>query len=232
MVAPMLKYSLRHLMILGLIGTGIAALFFLCTLFFCSFTEDPAWCFWWPHFSLPDVIAFIRSSGNLGIFASIGIMIIHSFVPFPAEFLAIANGMVYGSFWGTIITWVGAMSGAFLAFALTRKLGQPFVRKMVPKKKAQTVDQWVARHGVETLFISRFIPVISFNLVNYAAGLTKISWMTFAWTTGAGILPMTILMVVMGDQIHTLPWSVWILLFLGGFLLLLFFHLFRRKQMP
>jgi len=219
-------------MIFFLIGTGIAAVFFLCTFLLCSVTEEPTWCLWWPHLPLPDVIAFIRSSGNLGILASIGLMIIHSFVPFPAELLAIANGMVYGPFWGTIITWVGAMMGAFLAFGLTRTFGQPFVRKMVSKKKAQTVDRWVARHGVETLFISRFIPVISFNLINYAAGLTKISWGTFAWTTGVGILPMTILMVVMGDQIHTLPWAVWILLFLGGFLLLLLLHRLRHRQTP
>jgi uncharacterized membrane protein YdjX (TVP38/TMEM64 family) len=159
-------------------------------------------------------------------------MVIHSFVPFPAELLAIANGMVFGAFWGTMITWVGAMSGAFLAFGLTRNFGRPFVRKMVPKKKLQMVDRWVARHGVETLFFSRFMPVISFNLINYGAGLTKISWGTFAWTTGVGILPMTILMVVMGDQIHVLPWSVWILLLLGGFLLLLLFHRFLHKQAP
>ncbi len=231
-MAPMRKYLLKYLMMLVLIGIGIAAVFLFCTFLLCSFTEEAAWCFWWPHFSLPEAIAFIRSSGNLGILASIGLMIIHSFVPFPAELLAIANGMVYGSFWGTIITWVGAMSGAFLAFALTRRFGQPFVRKMVSNKKAQTVDQWVARHGVETLFLSRFIPVISFNLVNYAAGLTKISWGTFAWTTGVGILPMTILMVVMGNQIHTLPWSVWILLLLGGFLLLLLLRRLRHRQTP
>jgi uncharacterized membrane protein YdjX (TVP38/TMEM64 family) len=67
------------------------------------------------------------------------------------------------------------------------------------------MNNWVAHPGAGTLFISRLIPVNSFNLVNYAAGLAKIPWTTFAWTTGVGILPMTIFMVVMGDQIHTLP---------------------------
>ena len=33
---------------------------------------------------------------------------------------------------------------------------------------------------------SRFLPVISFNLINYAAGLTAISWWTFSWATGIG----------------------------------------------
>lgn len=44
----------------------------------------------------------------------------YTFLPFPAEFVAIANGMVHGAFWGTVITWAGAMLGAFLSFGLTR----------------------------------------------------------------------------------------------------------------
>ena len=50
----------------------------------------------------------IRSWGAWGVLASIGLMVFHSFVPFPAELLAIANGMVYGPLWGTVITWTGA----------------------------------------------------------------------------------------------------------------------------
>jgi hypothetical protein len=53
---------------------------------------------------------------------------------------------------------------------------------------------------------ARFFPLISFNLINYGAGMTKISWWTFAWTTGIGILPITIIMVIMGDNFNVLPW--------------------------
>ncbi|MEE8392980.1 MAG: redoxin family protein, partial [Rhodospirillales bacterium] len=45
--------------------------------------------------------------GAWGVGASIGIMVLHSFVPFPAELVAFANGMIYGPFWGTVITWTG-----------------------------------------------------------------------------------------------------------------------------
>jgi membrane protein DedA with SNARE-associated domain len=39
-------------------------------------------------------------------------------------------------------------------------------------------------------------------LINYGAGLTKISWWTFTWTTGVGILPITIIMVTMGNNFN------------------------------
>ena len=95
----------------------------------------------------------IRSWGAWGVAGSIGLMVLHSFVPFPAEILAIANGMVYGPFWGTVVTWVGAMLGAFLAFGLARRLGRPFVRAVVPAPRWQAVDSWSRRHGGGTLLI-------------------------------------------------------------------------------
>ena len=183
-------------------------------------------------FSAKAIENTIQSWGAWGVLASIGLMILHSFVPFPAEFLAIANGMVYGPLWGTVITWSGAMLGGFLAFGLARALGRPFVAMMVARKDWTVLDEWAAIRGGRLVLISRFIPVIAFNLVNYAAGLTRISWWTFAWATGIGILPMTTLMVVMGDRIETLAWQMWLLVGAGALVLWFAFrHHFRPRQM-
>ena len=139
-------------------------------------------------------------------------MVLHSFVPFPAELLAIVNGMIYGPIWGTAITWIGAMLGAFTAFGLARTLGQRFVHQFVDGEKRTKRGRLGCKPRSRGVAFSRFIPVISFNLINYAAGLTKISLWHFAWTTGVGILPLTTLMVVMGSQFETLPWQLWLLL--------------------
>ncbi len=179
--------------------------------------------------SVQTIEESIQSMGAWGVFGSIGLMILHSFIPFPAEFLAIANGMVYGPVWGTVITWVGAMLGAFLAFGLARALGRPFVAKMVARKDGHLLDEWAVKRGAHLVLISRFIPVIAFNLVNYAAGLTRISWWTFAWATGIGILPITTLMAVMGDRIETLAWEMWLLVGVGGSIL---WFVFRHKFRP
>lgn len=155
--------------------------------------------------------ALIRGWGPFGVAAAIGLMIAHSFVPLPAEFIALAIGMVYGPLWGIVITWAGAMLGAFVAFALARALGRPFVERMVARRHWARLDRQVAAEGWRVLLVSRLVPVIAFNLINYAAGLTAVSWRTFAWTTGLGILPMTVLMVVMGDSLDDLTWLLWAL---------------------
>ncbi|MDH3391803.1 MAG: VTT domain-containing protein [Desulfobulbaceae bacterium] len=74
------------------------------------------------------------------------------------------------------------------------------------------IDAWSQEEGATALLVARLIPVISFNVVNYAAGLTKVSLWTFSWTTGIGILPMTILMVMLGDSVIKIPVWAWFML--------------------
>jgi uncharacterized membrane protein YdjX (TVP38/TMEM64 family) len=174
---------------------------------------------WDQSLTIENFVSTIRSWGALGVLASIGLMVIHSFIPFPAELLACANGMIYGAIWGTVITWTGAMLGATVAFGLARKLGRPFVERMVARKNYRVLDDWANINGWQIILVSRFIPVIAFNLINYAAGLTRISWGQFIWTTGVGILPLTMLMVVMGDNIDSLGWTSWLILLAGGMIL-------------
>lgn len=208
----------RYTVALSVIGASIAAVI-LGTLLAVGLTEESFWYKWWPHLSIPEIVSLIRSSGPWGVVASILVMVAHSFVPFPAELVAIANGMVYGPLWGTVVTWTGAMLGAFLAFGLARRLGRPFVRRVLSARHNRRLDAWTHSYAGGALLFSRFIPVIAFNLINYAAGLMNVSWWTFAWTTGLGILPLTSLMVVMGDNIDALPWYLWVLLLTGGLVL-------------
>ncbi|MGH2394389.1 MAG: TVP38/TMEM64 family protein, partial [Candidatus Limnocylindria bacterium] len=119
--------------------------------------------------SVAGVERTIQSWGMWGIAGSILLMVLHSFVPFPAEIVAMANGMLYGPLWGTLITWTGAMLGAWMAFGLARWLGRPFVRSVVAEQHREALDRWALRQGGGALLLSRFVPVISFNLINYAA---------------------------------------------------------------
>jgi len=170
----------------------------------------------------------ILSWGAWGVGGSLLLMVLHSFVPFPAEFVAMANGMLYGPIWGTLITWTGAMLGAYLAFGLARWLGRPFVRTVVAPRHHRAIDRWAERQGGGVLLFSRFVPVISFNLINYAAGLTRVTWWSFTWTMALGILPMTVLMVAMGDQMRKPTMTDWLLLVAAGSLILAVVLVARR----
>lgn len=152
----------------------------------------------------------IRSWGAWGVAGSIALMVAHSFLPFPSEIVALANGMVYGPVWGAAITWVGAMLGASAAFGLVRALGRPLLMKRLSPRSERALEHWSIRQGGPSLLAARLIPVIAFNLINYAAALTHISWWTFLWATGLGILPLTILLAVLGDNVLDMSAWVWL----------------------
>lgn len=183
------------------------------------------------NISIEDTEELIRSWGAWGVAGSIGLMVAHSFLPFPSEIVALANGMVYGPLWGSVITWVGAMLGAISAFALARLLGRPFVHRVLSEHQRRHLSAWSQDSGAQTLLIGRLIPWIAFNLLNYGAALTDISWWTFVWVTGIGILPLTILLNVFGDSVLGMTaWSWGWLLF--GALALTAWGLVRRRLRP
>jgi uncharacterized membrane protein YdjX (TVP38/TMEM64 family) len=120
--------------------------------------------------------------------------------------------MIWGPVWGTAITWIGAMLGAAFAFGVVRWLGRPVLRRLLSAGQWQRLDGWSTRQGGAALLVSRLIPLIAFNLINYAAALAGISWWTFLWATGLGILPLTILLAILGDRMIELPLWAWLLL--------------------
>jgi len=180
------------------------------------------WWFWPMELSIggkntiESMVEQIRSWGPWAALGSIVLMVVHSFLPFPSEIITLANGMVFGPYWGSAITWVGAMLGAISTFGLVRLLGRPFVYRMLSETQMCRLSEWSSKRGGMALLIGRLIPVIAFNLLNYSAALTDISWWTFIWATGLGILPLTILLNAFGDSILTMKAWNWVWLLLGA----------------
>ncbi|HYE01396.1 MAG TPA: TVP38/TMEM64 family protein [Alphaproteobacteria bacterium] len=209
-------------LLIVLIGGALAFALFAWATGGHDFSEDAL--------SVAALEQVIESWGMWAVLAAILLMVLHSFVPFPAEALAVANGMLWGPVWGTVITWTGAMFGAWAAFGLARLAGRPLVDRLLAERQRARLDAWTARQGAAALLTARFIPVIAFNLINYAAGLSAVSWWTFTWTTALGILPLTAAMVVFGDRLHALPLWAWAALGLGGLAAWALYLLRRRGR--
>jgi uncharacterized membrane protein YdjX (TVP38/TMEM64 family) len=144
--------------------------------------------------------------------ALIGLMVLHTLVPLPAELLAVVAGMTLGPVWGSLTIWSGAMLGAALGFYLARTLGRPFLQHLVTLRR---LEVWLSRlqdMDVMYLLAVRLLPIISFNLINYTLGLSPIGWWRFCWTTSIGIIPVTILAVVFGAYLQ----QGWMLVLTAG----------------
>lgn len=144
--------------------------------------------------------------------ASVLLMIIHTFLPFPAEILIAANGALFGFWIGLVISWVGAMASACLPFGIARTLGGGRTTRLIPRATLAWVDALVTRGDWTVALVARFIPLFPFSLFNFALGRTPLTWRTFLWTTGVGVLPAIAAPVAAGYGAAgapiLLPWAL------------------------
>lgn len=155
-------------------------------------------------------------------------MVLHTLVPLPAEILAFVAGMTLGPLWGFLTIWVGAMLGAYLGFFLARVFGRSFVQRLAAHQRLQRLQPWIQRSDIPFLLAVRLFPIFSFNLINYALGLTTITWWRFTWTTAVGIVPITVLVVVFGAHLH--DWRVLLLVTVAAVLICLGGYVVLRRH--
>ncbi|MGJ5619083.1 TVP38/TMEM64 family protein [Sulfitobacter sp. MF3-043] len=119
--------------------------------------------------------------------------------PIPSAPIALAAGAAYGHTLGTIYIVIGAEFGALIAFGLARFLGRDVLARWV----GGTLDTgWLGSQNVLTftVFASRLMPFISFDVVSYAAGLSRLYFWRFGVATLAGIIPASFVLAHLGNE--------------------------------
>ena len=164
--------------------------------------------------NLDQVIKLIRSWGVAAPLMSVLLMITQAIVaPIPAFLITAANGMVFGSFWGALISWIGALIGALTSFYIARLFKKVALRKIVRNQKtAQFIIHAGEKRGFYVILLSRLLPFISFDIISYMAGLSGISLWAFILGTALGMLPATIVYTFIGHEIPAMEKNFPILL--------------------
>jgi len=136
--------------------------------------------------------------------------------PIPSAPIAMAAGAAYGHLWGTVQVVIGAELGALIAFGLARILGQDVLRRIF----GDQVDAGLLGSQTAltvTVFASRLLPFVSFDMISYAAGLSRLHAWRFALATLAGIVPASFLLAHFGGEAVSgdLGRATWAVLGLG-----------------
>lgn len=133
--------------------------------------------------------------------------------PIPTVPITIACGLILGPVAGFALAWASALTGAAASFWLARLAGRPLVERLA----GQPIAFYPGRSERMLFWIvlgCRLVPVISFALVSYGAGLTPMTARAFLLATGVGMIPMTALFIAVGAAATVDPlWAA-----LGGLL--------------
>jgi uncharacterized membrane protein YdjX (TVP38/TMEM64 family) len=147
---------------------------------------------------LPGVVARIE---RLGPAAPIAFVVIYACAVaalFPASVLTIAAGAVFGLVQGAALAFCGAVAGSTAAFLLARYAFHDAVaRRLASMPRFDAVERAVSAEGRRIVFFLRLSPLVPFNLLNYALGLTTVSLADYAMAS-AGMIPATLVYAYAG----------------------------------
>ncbi len=93
------------------------------------------------------------------------------------------------------------MVGAAVCFFLARLFGRPLVERLVGETSLEFADSFFKRYGKHAVFLARLIPVVSFDVISYASGLTAMGFWEFFIATGLGQLPATLVYSYLGESL-------------------------------
>jgi uncharacterized membrane protein YdjX (TVP38/TMEM64 family) len=121
----------------------------------------------------------------------LGIHIIASLIFFPRTVLAVAAGVMFGAWAGTLWAALGSAVGAVAGFLLARYVNGGLI-DLESLQRLGPLLLRAERGGWRAVAVLRLIPVIPHTLTNYALGLTRLPLAAYAFGSLVGQLPMAI----------------------------------------
>jgi uncharacterized membrane protein YdjX (TVP38/TMEM64 family) len=122
----------------------------------------------------------ILSFGFWAPLISAFLMVAQSVVLFlPAFPIFVVNALVFGPFYGLLLSWSSAVMGSMACFSIAKTLGRPAVKRLVRKDHLETADRALKKYEKYVILLFGFVPVVSFDVISYAAGLTLLAYWEF-----------------------------------------------------
>ena len=115
--------------------------------------------------------------------------------------LTLVGGAVFGFWWGALLNLLGANLGASAAFWVARLLGREGLHALLGDRLSGGLDRLAHQAGFAWLLRLRLIPIVPFNLLNFASGLTALPWRTYAAATAIGVIPATLVYTFFADAL-------------------------------
>ena len=159
------------------------------------------------YFSPANIEQWLNSAGMFAPLLYMAVMALAVVIsPIPSLPLDIASGAFFGPFAGTLYSVFGALAGAVISFMIARFLGRGLIERFLGGH-INFCTECSDKILTKAVFLSRLMPIISFDIISYGAGLTKMSLKKFILATFFGMIPLTFLynysgsVLVFGEEV-------------------------------
>lgn len=148
----------------------------------------------------PRTLEIIARSGPLAPLLFLGLFTAACVFMLPTFYLTIGAGFLFGPLTGFIVASFSVITGATAAFLAARAGSDRAAGKILASPGFAALREAVDEEGWKIVFLCRLSPILPFNLLNYAFGLSDIPLSRYFFATWAGSIPWTALYVYMGSM--------------------------------
>ncbi len=121
----------------------------------------------------------------------------------PGSALTLLTGFVYGPA-GVAVVWPAAVLGAAGGFGLGRTLFRGAAERIIRgSPRLAAVDRALDTGAFRLVLLLRLSPLVPFGALNYALGASPVRFWTFLAASALGIVPGTVLYVLLGSAAPT-----------------------------
>jgi uncharacterized membrane protein YdjX (TVP38/TMEM64 family) len=118
----------------------------------------------------------------------------------PPAVLTLAGGAVFGTKLGVLYSWIGAAAGALGGYAMARWLGGNAIRQLLGRH-SQKLDALLGHGTFVAIFRLRVNPVVPYNALNFASGLSKVPLRPYILASLLGVVPAIFVYAYFADAV-------------------------------
>lgn len=134
------------------------------------------------------VVTWLRGFGHASPLMFVGLYAVATVLFLPGGLLTLAGGAMFGTLPGALYSLTGATIGATFAFLLARYVASGWVVARLHAKLPALMDG-IKSEGWKFVGLVRLVPILPFNALNYALGLTPIRLAHYVWASFVFMLP-------------------------------------------
>src|SRR5262249_19616260 len=128
-------------------------------------------------FPLMDILATVQQRVmGWGVWSAICYPLLYAscnVLLLPGGVLSIGGGFFFGLWWGFFIALVGNVTGAAIAFFISRRIGRHWLKiKLLRNPTLEALEPAIDREGWKIILLSQLHPLFPTSLLNYLYGLT------------------------------------------------------------
>lgn len=179
-------------------------------------------------------IAYLQSFGMYAVFVSFFIDVVINIVgSLPSIFISAANGLLFGLFWGVIISWLAETVGVIISFYVMRTLFRGMAANIIHKsrtlQKMDSYDSW------EAIAAARAIPYMPNGLVTAVAALSSMHFRHYAFGCLIGKFPSTAIEVILSHDVinmeqHALRLTILVVVITAVYGCVWYYHKYKRQK--